>query len=146
MTQGVIQKSNWGVPPCVIQEDKKKGKQADAAWGTGKAAFLRGDPCVSNVIVVSVYDQKPFYMISSVAKNITWVEVERKDFSPVSKEMINFKFLQFSMSHSYNYQMNDNDIADQLCLVYWLMRFSHNQKWWWALWLWGVEVSKVMHI
>ena len=47
------------------------------------------------------------------------------------------------MSHNYNHQMNDNDIADQLCLVYQLMRFSRNQKWWWALWLWGLEVSKV---
>eukprot|EP00569_Conticribra_weissflogii_P012303 CAMPEP_0171382564 /NCGR_PEP_ID=MMETSP0879-20121228/34535_1 /TAXON_ID=67004 /ORGANISM="Thalassiosira weissflogii, Strain CCMP1336" /LENGTH=82 /DNA_ID=CAMNT_0011894359 /DNA_START=30 /DNA_END=278 /DNA_ORIENTATION=+ len=66
-------KSNRGVPPCVIQEDEKNGKRAGAAQGTVKAAVLKGDPRASNVIVASVYGQKPFYMISSVAKNITWV-------------------------------------------------------------------------
>ncbi len=39
--------------------------------------------------------------------------------------------------------MNDNDIADQLRLVYQIMRFQRNNKWWWALFLWGCEVSLV---
>ncbi len=39
--------------------------------------------------------------------------------------------------------MNDNDIADQLRLVYRIMRFQRNNKWWWALFLWGYEVSMV---
>ena len=36
-----------------------------------------------------------------------------------------------------------DDIADQLRLVYRMQRFHRNQKWWWALWIWGVEVSLV---
>ena len=39
--------------------------------------------------------------------------------------------------------MNDNDIANQLRLQYRMMRFTCNTKWWWALWLWGFEVSLV---
>ena len=39
--------------------------------------------------------------------------------------------------------MNDNDVADQLRLIYRIMRFQHNNKWWWALWLWGLEVGMV---
>jgi hypothetical protein len=39
--------------------------------------------------------------------------------------------------------MNDNDIADQLRLVYWIMCFQRNNKWWWVLFLWGYEVSMV---
>ena len=39
--------------------------------------------------------------------------------------------------------MNDNDVADQLRLVYRLQRFQRNYKWWWALWMWGLEVSMV---
>ncbi len=39
--------------------------------------------------------------------------------------------------------MNDNDIADQLRLVYHIMRFQQNEKWWWALFIWGFEVSLV---
>ena len=38
--------------------------------------------------------------------------------------------------------MNDNDVADQLCLVYRIMRFQRNIKWWWALFLWGYEVPR----
>ena len=39
--------------------------------------------------------------------------------------------------------MNDNDIADQLRLVYRLQRLQRNQKWWRALWMWAWEVSMV---
>ncbi len=37
--------------------------------------------------------------------------------------------------------MNYNDIADQLRLVYRMQRFQRNEKWWWALWIWGLEFS-----
>ena len=47
------------------------------------------------------------------------------------------------MSNKYNFEMNDNDVADQYRLVYMMQRFQRNQKWWWALWLWGMEVSLV---
>lgn len=39
--------------------------------------------------------------------------------------------------------MNNNNIMDQLPLQYHMMRFSHNNKWWWVFWLWGFEVSVV---
>ncbi len=37
--------------------------------------------------------------------------------------------------------MNDDDIADSLCLVYHQQRFQQYEKWWWALFIWGFEVS-----
>ncbi len=39
--------------------------------------------------------------------------------------------------------MNDNDIADQLQLAYPILRFQRNVKWWWAIFLWGYEVSLI---
>ena len=39
--------------------------------------------------------------------------------------------------------MNDNDIADQLRLQYRMQRLQRNQKWWWALWIWALEVTIV---
>ncbi len=51
--------------------------------------------------------------------------------------------LRWSMSNDYNFQMNDDDIADQLRHVYWIIRFQRNNKWWWALFLWGYEVLLV---
>jgi hypothetical protein len=44
---------------------------------------------------------------------------------------------------NYNFEMNDKDVANQLCLFYWIMRFQHSVKWWWSLFLWGYEVSLI---
>ncbi len=142
LTQGVLRKHNWGAPPCILQDDKT-GKAANDARGTVKAAVLKGDPRVHGIIVASVYDQKPFYMITNVAREITWNEVTKKVWSDQLRKNIEMKFLRFCISHNYNFEMNDNDIADQLRLQYQLMQFCRNVKWWWALWLWGFEVSLV---
>jgi len=98
---------------------------------------------VNGLVVASVFDQKPFYMITNVAKEITWVAVSKKVWSDQLRKNLEMKFLRFCISHDYNHEMNDNDIADQLRLQYRMMRFSRNNKWWWALWLWGYEVCLV---
>ncbi len=43
LTQGVLQKHNQGAQPCILQDDKN-GKEANEAFGTVKAAVLKGDP------------------------------------------------------------------------------------------------------
>ncbi len=42
LTQGILQKSNCGAPPCVYQEELK-GKAAERARGTANAAVLMGE-------------------------------------------------------------------------------------------------------
>ena len=106
-----------GCPPCVIQEEKL-GKHADAEWGTVKAAVLKGDSMSLDLVVASCYDQKPFYMISSKVEKVSWEPIVKKVWSSALKPNVHFTFLRWSLSHDYNYQMNDNDIADQLRLVY----------------------------
>ena len=51
--QGVIRKSQRGVPPIVMQEKAKGKKAEDAARGTTKVAVLRGNDESSNLIVGS---------------------------------------------------------------------------------------------
>ena len=58
--------------------------------------------------------------------------------------MVNLNFLRFNMSNEYNFEVNDNDVVDQYILVYRMHRFQLNQKWWWALWLWAMELLLVM--
>ncbi len=82
-------------------------------------------------------------MITNVTREIMWNEVTKKVWSDQLCKNIEMKFLHFCISHNYNFEMNDNDIADQQQLQYWLMRFCCNVKWWWALWQWGFEVSLV---
>jgi hypothetical protein len=82
-------------------------------------------------------------MISTKCKKVTWVPVTKKVWSSNLKQNVDFTFLRWSLSHHYNYEMNDNNIADQLRLVYPVMRFQRNNKWWWAFYLWAYEVSMV---
>jgi hypothetical protein len=128
LVHGVLRKSGRGCPPCVIQEEKI-GKHAKAAWGTVKAVVLKGDSMLSNLVIALCYDQKLFYMISSKCKEVTWAPITKKVWSSALKENVDFTFLRWSLSHDYNYQMNDNDITDQLRLVYHIMCFQCNNKW-----------------
>ena len=127
----------------MIQEDLGTGRRADAARGTTKVAVLRDDSKSSNLIVASCYDQKPFYMLSHSIEEVTWIEKVRKVWSRMFGCPMPYKFLRWILSDDYNFEMNDNDIADQLRLVYRLQRMHRNQKWWWALWMWAMEVSLV---
>ena len=131
-----------GVPPCILQVDLT-GKRAEAARGTIIAAVLEGGSKSSNLVVTSYYDQKPFYMITHSTPSVTWVELSERIYSHKAKTTVDFNFLRFNMSNEYNFEMNDNDVADQYRLVYIMQRFQRNPKWWWALWLWGMEVSLV---
>ncbi len=129
---GVIRKSGYGVPPIVFQ-DTLKGKHADARQGTVKAAVVKEDSLSQGLGIASCYNQKPFYMISHSVKSLTQVECKKKIWSHHQKKSVMFKFLCWNLSNNYNYEMNNNDIADQLWLVYCMMRFQYNEKWWWAL-------------
>ena len=71
------------------------------------------------------------------------MRMKKKVFSPRFGESVNFEFLRWSLSHFYNHEMNDNDITDQLRLIYRMMSLQKNTKWWWALWQWAVEISLV---
>jgi len=142
LIHGVIRKSGRGVPAVVIQEELG-GKRADKVRGTVKVAVLKDDSESHDLIVASCYDQKPFYMITHSVLQVTWVEHVKKVYSYVLGKAVDFAFLRWNLSHEYNFEMNDNDVADQLRLVYRLQRLQRNQKWWWALWMWAWEVTMV---
>ena len=101
LTDGVIRKSGRGVPPCVIQEELK-GKHAEAARGTLKAAVLKGDSKSCDLVIVSNYDQKPFYMITHSIPKITWTTITKRVWSSKLGKSVLFKFLRCNVSHDYN--------------------------------------------
>ena len=113
LVHGVIRKSGRGVPPVVLQEELG-GKRADAVRGTVKVAVLKDDSESHDLIVASCYDQKPFYMISHSVQEVTWVEHQKRIYSYWQKKIVNFIFLRWNLSHDYSFEMNNNDIADQL--------------------------------
>jgi len=98
-------------------QEEKMGRAADAARGTVKAAVLKGDSRLSNLVVASCYDQKPFYMISHSCESVPWMTIMKKVWSTALKTNIDFSFLRWNLSDDYNFEMNDNDVADKLRLV-----------------------------
>ncbi len=135
LVHGVVLKLNHSFPTWLIQEEKAR-KAAERVQGTVKAAVLKNDGKSCVLIIASC----SFYILSHSIKEITWIEDEKKAYSPALKKAITFKVLCFNLSHNYNFEMNDDDMLDQLQLVYHFMRFQQNIKRWWALWLWGMEV------
>ncbi len=100
-TKGVLFKLNCGAPSSMYQ-DKLSGKAAEKAQAYVKASVLMGDLWVNGLVVASVFDQKPFYMITNVAKEITWVEKSKKVWSDQLQKNLDMKFLCFCISHNYN--------------------------------------------
>ena len=48
-----------------------------------------------------------------------------------------------NIQDEYNYGMNKIDLGDQLRNYYCMDRWKRQFKWWFALWMWGFEVSLV---
>ena len=79
-----------------------------------------------DLVIVSNYDQKLLYMISHNIPEVTWFKKEKKVYSRELRKDVPSKFLWYNISYDYNYKMNDNDIADQLQLVYLMQRSQCN--------------------
>ncbi len=92
------------------------------------ATFLQDDRLSQDLIIASCYNQKPFYMISHIIEQLILVEWMKRIWSSTLKKPIALTFLYWNSSYDYNHKINI-DIADQSQLVYYLMRFQHNEKW-----------------
>jgi len=143
MVHGVARKSGRGLPKFVIQEEIKNVKEAEKARGTTKAAVLEGDPECPNMVAFSVYDTKPVHFLTMAATNLKWVEKCKRIFDKVDQRNVNHKFLRCQVIDEYNNGMNGVDVADQLRGSYRIDRWMKKRKWWWSIWMWGVQVLLV---
>ena len=81
-------------------------------WGPLKVAVLKGDSKSRDLIVVSNYDQKPFYMVSHSIGTVTWLEKEKLLWSTSAMKNVVYQFLRCNVPDDYNFEMNDNGVAD----------------------------------
>ena len=51
------------------------------ARGTVKAAVMVGEPGLTDLVAVFIYDTKPFYVLSMICEEIKWVKLQRRVFS-----------------------------------------------------------------
>jgi len=75
-------------------------------------AQLKNDPACDGFVTISLYDQKPVYLLSN------WLNI----------------------IDTYNHNMNNIDIADQLRTIYCFFMWLRKRIWWWAMFFWCFEM------
>jgi hypothetical protein len=113
MVHGVCRKEGRGILACVFQKEVKKNEQA-AVRKTTKACT-----------------------------DLCWREIVKKVYDKDSGISVAMKFFHTYMQDSYNHIMNHVDRADQLRGNYRMDKRTRNRKWWWAIWMWGLETILV---
>ena len=141
MIHGVTRPSLRGIPPIVKQEEVKRKEDLEKVRHTVKAAVLKGDSVIQNLVAVSLYDTKPVYFLSSACEGIKWITKARKVYDQRKQSTFKMDFHRLNIVDFYNLNMGSVDQADQLRNHYRIETFWHrNRKWWWSLWWWGFQV------
>jgi len=143
LCHGVARRSGRGLPKSVIQDEVKNKVQQEKVRGTTKAAVLTGDPEAPDLVAFSVYDTKPVHFLSMACTGLKWIEKRKKVFDRESNKNVSMAFLRCEVTDTYNNGMNSVDIADQLRGTYRFDRWMRKRKWWWSIWMWGLQVLLV---
>ena len=77
MISGVARKKGRGIPPCLFQEEQTRTEDKLKAKWTLKVASLKGDAAMPGMVAISLYDSKPFYMISNICRHVHWVKKKK---------------------------------------------------------------------
>ena len=77
MTHGVFRQIQ-GVTKCIVKDAVTKKKELLRHRVTLKAAVLIGEPKCKYLVVISLYDTKPVYLLSNAYEKIQWTNKERK--------------------------------------------------------------------
>ena len=140
---GVCRTDKCGLPSVVLQKEVTGDRNLERVRGTVKAAVLKEDGKVKDLVAFSVFDSKPVHFLSTAATSLKWKKKVKKVYDSSTNQMQKIEFLRTTLQDDYNYGMNDVDISDQLRKIYCFNRWLRNRKWWWALFLWGLGVVMV---
>ena len=100
----------------------------------------KGDPDMTDIVCTSLYDTKPFYMMSTVANQVTWTKKCMNVFCDNLQRKVKVTFYRLSLLDEYNNKISNFDLGDQLSNYYRFDHFILKIKWWWSFWMWAVEV------
>ena len=89
------------------------------------------------------YDSKPVYFLSTVIPEVKWTKINKKIYSKNLNRKVVLPFLRPNFVDEYNQDMNSMDRADQLRTNYSVGRGLRQRKWWWSVFLWGLDVAIV---
>lgn len=140
MVAGVCRSEGRGVPKIVEQEAVTKKEDLNKKRGTLKAAILENDENCKGLVVVSLYDTKPVYLMSNQCTGIRWIEKTRKVWNAELGKMDAVKYHRLEIIDNYNKRMGMVDLADQLRENYRIDYWMRKTKWWWAIAFWAIQL------
>ena len=95
---------------------------------------------MTDIVCTSLYDVKPFYMMSTVANKVVWTKKFMDVFCQIKRVKVKVPFYRMSLADEYNNKMGNVDVGDQLRNYYRFDHFIRKRKWWWSIWMWAVGV------
>ena len=122
------------------QEGESKQDREFKARNTLMVLVCQGDPDMTDIVCTYLYDTKPFYMMSTVANQVTWAKKFMNVFCGNLRRKVKVPFYPLSLADEYNNKMGNVDLGDQLRNYYRFYHFIRKRKWWWSFWMWAVEV------
>ena len=122
MLHGVCRQGGRGIPDKLKQETRTKQDEEFNARGTLIAAVCDGDPEMTPIICTSLYDVKPFYMMSTVASEVVWTRKFMNIFCATDRKKVQIPFYQLNLANMYNNKIGRVDVGDQLRNSY---QFDH---------------------
>jgi hypothetical protein len=121
----------------------KRGKRNEraAVRGKTKAAVLEGDPDCKDLVAFNVYDTKPVHFLSTACTSLSLKKKSKRGFDRDAGINAALKFLRTDMPDDYNHMLNHVDQADQLRGSCHVDKWTRNRKWWWSIWMWGIDTA-----
>jgi len=77
VTRGVCRVHDRGLPQCVIMPEQTSDAAKAQTRGSVKAAVLKDDTKVKDMVAFSVYDTKPVRFISTAVTSLKWIKKEK---------------------------------------------------------------------
>ena len=143
MFHGAAQEKGKGVPSCIFQKkESSKIAHAKSRW-TFKFTTLKGDPSIPVIVALSLYDGKPFYVMSNACDVVKRNKMTRKMWSKESNRMVEIPFFRLNLIHYYNIGMNAIYLADQVRNTYHCDLFMRKRKWWCSIMKWCLQMQLV---
>ena len=82
-------------------------------------------------------------MPSITCRELKWNRQEKPVYNVDTGKVELIKFLRLNTINSYNEEMGNVDVIDQLRGSYRCDTGVRNRKWWWSLWFWALGVMLV---
>ena len=119
-----------GIPKLIEQTSHTRKDNIMSNRGTLKVKKLVGEPTIKDMVEISLYDLKPFYLMTNTWTEIRWIQKHREVWSSSLKQIIKITYYRLNVIDIYNHNMNNVYISDQLRVVYRWDHWTRKRKGW----------------